>query len=69
MNAVIKRAIIVLDAPGDSGIRFQNQKQVWSRAINDAALAYGYLEVTVRFILTAREIAGAKSWHVDPTLY
>jgi hypothetical protein len=54
LNAVIKRAIIVLDAPGDSEIRFQNQKQVWSRAINDAALAYGYLEVTVRFISTAR---------------
>jgi hypothetical protein len=26
------------------------------------------LEVTVRFISTGREIAGAKSWHVDPTL-
>jgi hypothetical protein len=27
------------------------------------------LEVTVRFISTGREIAGAKSWHVDPTLF
>jgi hypothetical protein len=42
LKAVIKRAIIVLDALGDSEMRFQNQGQVWNRAINDAALAYGY---------------------------
>ncbi|SNS24399.1 hypothetical protein SAMN05216374_0468 [Tardiphaga sp. OK246] len=57
---MIKRAIVVLDALGDSEMRFQNQGQVWNRAINDAALAYGYAEVTVRFIPTAREIAQAE---------
>ncbi|MGM4999240.1 DUF6362 family protein [Tardiphaga sp. 538_B7_N1_4] len=60
LKSVIKRAIIVLDALGDSEMRFQNQGQVWSRAINDAALAYGYTDATVRFIPTAREIAQAE---------
>jgi hypothetical protein len=60
LKAVIKRAIIVLDALGDSEMRFQNQGQVWNRAINDAALEYGYTEATVRFIPTAREIAQAE---------
>jgi uncharacterized protein YukE len=60
LKAVIKRAIIVLDALGDSEMRFQNQGQVWNRAINDAALAYGYTEATVRFVPTAREIAQAE---------
>jgi hypothetical protein len=53
---VIKRAVIVLDALGDCEMRFQNQGQVRDRAINDAALAYGYTEA-VQFIPTAREIA------------
>ncbi|MGM4967414.1 DUF6362 family protein [Tardiphaga sp. 1201_B9_N1_1] len=60
LKSVIKRAIIVLDALGDSEMRFQSQGQVWNRAINDAALAYGYTEATVRFIPTAREIAQAE---------
>jgi hypothetical protein len=60
LKAVIKRAIIVLDALGDSELRFQNQGQVWSRAIDDAAMAYGWTEATVRFIPTAREIAQAE---------
>jgi hypothetical protein len=57
---LIKRAIIVLDALCDSEMRFQNQRQVWNRAIDDAALACGYTEATVRFIPTAREIAQAE---------
>ncbi len=57
---MIKRAVIVLDALGDSEMRFQNQGDVWNRAISDAALAYGYTEATVRFIPTAREIAQAE---------
>jgi hypothetical protein len=60
LKVVIKRAIIVLDALGDSEMRFQNQGRVWNRAINDAALACGYTEATVRFIPTAREIAQAE---------
>jgi hypothetical protein len=53
-----ERAITVLDAPGDSEMRFQNQGQIWNRAINDAALAYGYTdytEATMQFIPTARD--------------
>lgn len=50
----------MLDALGDSEMRFQNQGQVWNRAINDAALAYGYTDAMVRFIPTAREIAQAE---------
>jgi hypothetical protein len=34
LKAVIKRAIIVLDALGDSELRFQNTGQVWGRAID-----------------------------------
>jgi hypothetical protein len=60
LKAVIKRAIIVLDALGDFEMTFQNQGQVWNRAVNDAVLAYGYTEATVRFIPTAREIAQAE---------
>jgi hypothetical protein len=60
LKGVIKRAIIVLDALGDSEMRFQNTGQVWDRAINDAGMAYGYSEATVRFIPTAREIAQAE---------
>lgn len=41
LKTVIKRAIIVLDALGDSEMRLQNQGRVWNGAINDAALAYG----------------------------
>lgn len=59
LKAVVKRAIIVLDAQGDSEMRFQNTGQVWNRAINDAGMAYGYTETRVRFIPTAREIAQA----------
>jgi hypothetical protein len=61
LKAVIKRAIIVLDALGDSEMRFQNTGQVWDRAINDAGMAYGYSEATVRFVPTAREIAQAET--------
>jgi hypothetical protein len=57
LKAVIKRAIIVLDALGDSEMRFRTVGQVWGRAIDDAAMAYGYSEARVRFIPTAREIA------------
>lgn len=59
LKAVIKRAIIVLDALGDSEMRFQNTGQVWDRAIDDAGMAYGYSEASVRFVPTAREIAQA----------
>lgn len=59
LKSVIKRAIIVLDALGDSEMRFQSTGQVWGRAIDDAAMAYGYGEARVRFIPTAREIAQA----------
>lgn len=45
LKTVIKRAI-VLDALGDAEMRFQNQGQVWNRAINDAALAHGYADAT-----------------------
>lgn len=57
---MIKRAIIVLDALGDSEMRFQNTGQVWNRSINDAAMAYGYAEARVWFVPTAREIAQAE---------
>lgn len=59
LKAVIKRAIIVLDALGDSELRFQTSGQQWNRAIDDAGMAYGYSEAKVRFIPTAREIAQA----------
>ena len=61
LKAVIKRAIIVLDALGDSELRFQNMGQVWKRAIDDAAMAYGYSEARVRFIPTSREIAQSET--------
>jgi hypothetical protein len=60
LKAVIRRAIIVLDALGDSEMRFQSTGQVWGRAIDDASLAYGYSEASVRFVPTAREIAQAE---------
>lgn len=60
LKAVIKRAIIVLDALGDSEMRFQSTGQVWDRAIDDAGMAYGYSEASVRFVPTAREIAQAE---------
>jgi hypothetical protein len=60
LKGVIKRAIIVLDALGDSEMRFQGTGQVWNRAINDASMAYGYSEANVRFVPTAREIAQAE---------
>ncbi|WP_441255906.1 DUF6362 family protein [Tardiphaga sp. 285_C5_N1_2] len=41
-------------------MRCQNQGQVWNRAVNDAALTYGYTEATIRFIPTAREIVQAE---------
>lgn len=50
--------ITVLDAPGDSEMRFQNPGPVWNRAINDAALAYcynDYTEARMQFIPTARD--------------
>lgn len=59
LKAAIKRAIVVMDALGDSEMRFQNVGQVWARAIDDASMAYGYSETRVRFIPTAREIAQA----------
>lgn len=61
LKAAIKRAIVVLDALGDSEMRFQTVSQVWARAINDASMAYGYSETRVRFIPTAREIAQAET--------
>ena len=61
LKYVIKRAIIVLDALGDSEMRFQNTGKVWDRAIDDAGMAYGYSEATVRFVPTAREIAQAET--------
>lgn len=60
LKVVIKRAIIVLDAMGDSELRFQQTAQVWKRAIDDAGMAYGWTETRVRFIPTAREIAQAE---------
>lgn len=60
LKAVVKRAIIVLDALGDSELRFQSVAKVWERAIDDAGMAYGYTETRVRFIPTAREIAQAE---------
>lgn len=59
LKGAIKRSIIVMDALGDSEMRFQNVGQVWSRAIDDVSMAYGYSETRVRFIPTAREIAQA----------
>jgi hypothetical protein len=59
LKAVLKRSIIVLDALGDSELRFRTVGQVWNRAIDDAGMAYGYSEARVRFIPTAREIAQA----------
>lgn len=59
LKVAIKRAIVVLDALGDSELRFQNMGQVWSRAIDDVGLAYGYSETRVRIVPTAREIAQA----------
>jgi hypothetical protein len=61
LKGVIKRAIIVLDALGDSDDRFQTVGQVWRRAIDDAGMAYGYSEAKVRFIPTAHEIAQAET--------
>ena len=61
LKVAIKRAIVVLDALGDKELRFQNMGQVWSRAIDDAGLAYGYTETRVRFVPTAREIAQAEA--------
>jgi hypothetical protein len=60
LKRVIKRAIIVLDALGDSEMRFQGTGQVWGRAVNDASMAYGYSDASVRFVPTAREIAQAE---------
>jgi uncharacterized protein DUF6362 len=60
LKVVIKRGIVVLDALGDSEMRFQNIGQVWGRAVDDASMAYGYSEARVRFIPTAREIAQAE---------
>jgi hypothetical protein len=60
LKRVIKRAIIVLDALGDTEMRFQGTGQVWGRAVNDASMAYGYSDARVRFIPTAREIAQAE---------
>jgi hypothetical protein len=59
LKAAVKRSIIVMDAMGDSEMRFQNMGQVWSRAVDDAWLAYGSNETRVRFVPTAREIAQA----------
>lgn len=59
LKVVIKRAIVVLDATGDTEMRFQNMGQVWNRAIDDAGLAYGYSETRVRMVPTARQIAQA----------
>ena len=44
LKAVIQRGIIVLDALGDSEMRFQSTGRVWDRAIDDAGMAYGYSE-------------------------
>jgi hypothetical protein len=60
LKGVIKRAIIVLDALGDTEMRFQGTGQVWGRAVNDASMAYGYSDTRVRFVPTAREIAQAE---------
>ncbi|WP_342714429.1 DUF6362 family protein [Bradyrhizobium sp. B024] len=61
LKVAVKRAIVVLDALGDSELRFQNMGQVWSRAIDDVGLAYGYGEARVRIVPTAREIAQAET--------
>ncbi|PAY07173.1 hypothetical protein CK489_15345 [Bradyrhizobium sp. UFLA03-84] len=61
LKVAIKRAIVVLDALGDSELKFQNVSQVWNRATADAALAYGYNETRVRIVPTAREIAQAET--------
>lgn len=61
LNVAIKCAIVVLDALGDSEMRFLNVSQVWSRATEDATLAYGYNQTRVRIVPTAREIAQAET--------
>jgi hypothetical protein len=61
LKVAIKRAIVVLDALGDKELRFQSMGQVWARAIDDAALAYGYSETRVRIVPTARQIAQAET--------
>lgn len=61
LKVAIKREIVVLDALGDSEMRFLNVSQVWSRATEDAGLAYGYSETRVRIVPTAREIAQAET--------
>lgn len=73
LKGVIKRAIIVLDALGDSEMRFLSFGKVLNRAACDptwngdqSVLAYDQT-TTVRFIPTAREIAQAEiaeSWLV-----
>lgn len=59
LKVAVKRSIVVMDAMGDGEMRFQNVSQVWNRAVDDAALAYGWSDTRVRFVPTAREIAQA----------
>ncbi|MCW2112488.1 DUF6362 family protein [Bradyrhizobium elkanii] len=61
LKVAIKRGIVVLDALGDTELKFQSVSQVWNRATADAALAYGYNETRVRIVPTAREIAQAET--------
>jgi len=53
-GAVVKRAIVVLDAQGNLEARFQSMGLLWGRAIDGASMAYGYSQARV---LTAGEIA------------
>lgn len=59
LKAVIKRAILVMDAAGDREMRFLHVGQFWDRAVGDADLAYGYNVASVRIVPTSREIAQA----------
>ncbi|MGF6431478.1 DUF6362 family protein [Bradyrhizobium elkanii] len=61
LKVAIKRGIVVLDALGDTELKFQSMSQVWNRATADAVLAYGYNETRVRIVPTAREIAQAET--------
>ncbi|MGX1105440.1 hypothetical protein AB7M47_003823 [Bradyrhizobium elkanii] len=61
LKVAIKRGIVVLDALGDTELKFQSVSQVWNRATADATLAYGYNETRVRIVPTAREIAQAET--------